>query len=82
MFKGAGQFLIKLYGAAVSPAIGKNCRFHPTCSAYAHEALEEYGFFKGSWLAVKRISRCHPFYKGERIDPVPKSQKCDHTPVS
>ena len=48
------------------------CRFIPTCSQYALEAIEKYGAFKGGWLAFKRIMRCHPFYKGGKIyDPVP-----------
>ena len=65
------QGLIKLYSAAVSPFLGRNCRFHPTCSAYAHEALENHGALKGSCLTLKRIGKCHPFYKGQMLDPVP-----------
>ncbi|MCB9982842.1 MAG: membrane protein insertion efficiency factor YidD [Rhodospirillales bacterium] len=65
------QVIIKIYSAAVSPFLGRNCRFHPTCSAYAHQAIETHGALKGSWLALRRILRCHPFYKGPARDPVP-----------
>ena len=47
------------------------CRFSPTCSAYAYEAICKYGAMKGGWLALKRLLRCHPFYKGDWYDPVP-----------
>ena len=47
------------------------CRFTPTCSQYALEAITKYGAFKGGWLALRRILRCHPFYKGDLNDPVP-----------
>jgi len=62
--------LIKIYQYVISPAIGPKCRFTPTCSQYAIEALKKYGLFKGSWLAAKRISRCHP-RGGSGWDPVP-----------
>jgi uncharacterized protein len=62
--------LIKLYQWLVSPLLGAKCRYVPTCSHYATEALKKYGLFKGSWLAVKRISRCHP-WGGQGYDPVP-----------
>ena len=62
--------LIKLYRVAVSPLFPPSCRFHPTCSAYALEAIKKYGPFKGSWLAGKRILRCHPLNPGG-FDPVP-----------
>lgn len=61
--------LIRFYQIAISPFWGSNCRFYPTCSAYAIEALEKYGFFHGSFLTLKRILRCHPFCKGG-YDPV------------
>ena len=64
-------FLIKVYRKIISPLKGRPaCIYTPTCSKYAIEALEKYGFFKGSFLAVKRILRCHPFAKGG-YDPVP-----------
>lgn len=65
------QALIKLYSAAISPFLGRNCRFHPTCSAYAHDAIETHGALKGAGLTILRISKCHPFYKGPADDPVP-----------
>jgi uncharacterized protein len=62
--------LIRFYKAAISPWLGANCRFHPTCSTYAIEAIEKYGARKGSWMAAGRILRCNPFCKGG-YDPVP-----------
>ena len=56
--------LIKFYQKFVSPFLGKNCRFYPTCSVYFIQALEKYGFFKGSFLGTKRILKCHPFSSG------------------
>lgn len=65
-------FLIRFYRRAISPYRPPCCRFIPTCSQYALEAIEKYGAVKGGWLAFKRIMRCHPFYKGGKIyDPVP-----------
>ena len=63
-------FLVKAYRKYVSPARQPCCRFTPTCSAYALEVLEKYGAAKGSWLALKRLCKCHPFHKGG-YDPVP-----------
>ena len=63
--------LIRFYQSAVSPYFPARCRFRPTCSAYAYEAVSKYGAVKGGWLALKRILRCHPFYRGEFFDPVP-----------
>lgn len=62
--------LVWLYRYGLSPLIGANCRYHPTCSAYAEEALSRHGLFRGGWLAVKRIARCHP-WGGSGDDPVP-----------
>ena len=62
--------LIKGYQRFISPLLGSNCRFNPTCSCYAIQAVEEYGMIKGSWLACKRIVRCHPLNEGGD-DPVP-----------
>ena len=63
--------LIRVYSYLISPLLGPSCRFHPTCSAYAQEALAKHGIFKGLWLTGGRICRCHPYYKGDFIDPVP-----------
>jgi putative membrane protein insertion efficiency factor len=66
----AAVVVIRFYQNAVSPWLPRACRYYPTCSAYAIEAIERYGFFRGSLLAVKRILRCHPFHAGG-YDPVP-----------
>ena len=64
---------IRFYRKRISPLRAPCCRFIPTCSAYALEAVEKYGAWKGGWLALLRISRCHPFHRQEGIvyDPVP-----------
>ena len=61
--------LIRTYKYLISPLLPPSCRFYPSCSCYAEDALRKYGFFKGSWLAVKRVSKCHPFSAGG-YDPV------------
>ncbi|MFH1049735.1 MAG: membrane protein insertion efficiency factor YidD [bacterium] len=66
--------LIKFYKMAISPYLPSSCRFYPTCSEYAMEAVKIHGAAKGSWLAFKRISRCHPFNKGG-YDPVIEDRK-------
>ena len=63
--------LIRFYQKHISPAFPARCRFSPTCSRYAYEAITKYGALKGGWLALKRILRFHPFYKGDYFDPVP-----------
>ena len=63
-------FLIKFYQICISPFLGKNCRFIPTCSAYTYEAIEIHGIIKGIYLGVRRIIKCHPFHEGG-YDPVP-----------
>lgn len=67
-----GQGLIRLYQIALSPWLGGQCRFTPTCSCYMHTALERHGFWKGIVLGLWRILRCHPFYQGAWQDPVPE----------
>ena len=61
---------IKIYQILISPLIGPNCRYHPTCSQYSIEAINKHGPLKGTWLAIKRISSCHP-WGGSGHDPVP-----------
>lgn len=66
-------FLIRFYRNQISPLRPPSCRFIPTCSAYAMEAVEKYGALKGGWLALRRILKCHPFHRQKSIeyDPVP-----------
>ena len=63
--------LIRLYPKHISPGLPRRCRFSPTCSQYALEAITKYGALKGGWLALKRLLRCNPFSKGDYFDPVP-----------
>ena len=62
--------LIRFYKVCISPYLGNHCRYTPTCSQYAYEAISKYGIFKGGWLALKRLLRCHP-WGGSGYDPVP-----------
>jgi hypothetical protein len=64
------QLPIRLYRWLISPMLGSNCRYQPSCSAYALEAIERHGALRGSWLSITRICRCHP-WGGEGHDPVP-----------
>ena len=66
--------LIKIYKLFLSPLLGNNCRYHPTCSSYAIEALETHGLIKGLYLSIKRVSKCHPL-GGSGIDHVPEAGK-------
>ena len=63
--------LIRFYRRSISPYTPASCRFTPTCSEYAYQAINKYGAIKGGFLALKRLARCHPFYKGDYYDPVP-----------
>lgn len=65
--------LVRLYQVTLSPFLGRHCRFYPTCSHYAVEALQEHGAMRGSWLTLRRILRCHPF-GGKGFDPVPAKE--------
>lgn len=65
--------MIRGYQRLLSPRMGVNCRFQPTCSQYALEAIDRHGFFKGGWMAVVRLSKCHPLHEGG-YDPVPEKR--------
>jgi hypothetical protein len=64
------QLPIRLYRWLISPMLGANCRYHPSCSTYALEAIEKHGAARGSWLSIRRVCRCHP-WGGGGYDPVP-----------
>ncbi len=63
-------FFIRVYQTVISPYIAQSCRYTPTCSHYSMEAIQRFGVFKGLWLSIRRISRCHPWHEGG-YDPVP-----------
>lgn len=65
---------ISLYRYMISPFLGDNCRFYPSCSSYAREAIETFGILYGCWLTIKRIAKCHPWHSGG-YDPIPKKDK-------
>ncbi len=66
--------LIDGYRLAISPLLGNNCRFYPTCSSYARTAILRFGLLKGGWMSLCRVARCHPWHEGG-IDPVPENKK-------
>ena len=68
--------LLKAYRLLISPLYGQVCRYHPSCSAYALEAVQRHGSLRGSWLAVRRLARCHPWAAGG-YDPVPEGRRGD-----
>ena len=70
MFRKLVIFPIRVYQRVLSPLLPNRCRFYPTCSHYAVEAIEKHGVIKGLWLAIKRILKCHPLHPGG-VDPVP-----------
>lgn len=70
--------LIKLYRYALSPYLAPSCRYTPTCSSYAIEAVQRFGIFRGSWMAMRRISRCHPWHAAG-YDPVPDNDNLTMT---
>ena len=71
--------LIRIYQWTLSPLLGPTCRFYPSCSAYALQSILRFGFFRGGWLAAKRLGRCHPWHPGG-FDPVPPAPPhlCTH----
>lgn len=70
--------LVRAYQLGISPFLGQNCRFYPSCSAYAVEAIEEHGALKGGLLATRRLCKCHPWHAGG-LDPVPKKSSSNTT---
>jgi uncharacterized protein len=81
MIRGVLVMLIKGYRLFLSPYLGQNCRYEPSCSAYAVEALQRHGLLRGGWMAVKRVSRCHPWHEGG-YDPVPSPSDSNATKTS
>jgi putative membrane protein insertion efficiency factor len=73
--------LLRGYRAVISPLYGQVCRYHPSCSAYALEAVQVHGSLKGSWLAVRRLGRCHPWAAGG-YDPVPPQNRPADRPTA
>jgi putative membrane protein insertion efficiency factor len=73
-------FILCCYKAAISPFLGDRCRFYPSCSTYAQEAIATYGLLKGSWMAAKRLSKCHPWHEGG-IDLVPPCSHSHQEPI-
>jgi len=67
-------WIVRAYRAAVGPLLGPRCRFTPSCSAYALEALTTHGAARGGWLTLRRLARCHPFHRGG-VDPVPPANQ-------
>ena len=68
------MWIIRVYQLVVSPMLGPRCRFYPSCSCYAHTAIERHGVLRGTWLGASRILRCHPFAEGG-YDPVPEKEQ-------
>ena len=73
------ELLIRVYQWTLSPLLGRNCRFYPSCSNYALEAIHHHGILRGGWLTLRRLGKCHPFHPGG-FDPPPCAAR-DHTEV-
>ncbi len=73
MCKNAILLILRFYRYCISPMLGPHCRYYPSCSAYASEAVERFGLVRGGWLGLRRLSRCHPWCAGG-VDPVPDLQ--------
>lgn len=71
--------IIRIYQYGISPYLPPHCRYTPTCSAYAVEAISQFGILRGSWMAIKRIGRCHPWHEGG-YDPLPENEHKPHKP--
>ena len=69
--------LVRAYQLLLSPLLGMNCRFQPTCSHYMMDAITRFGAVRGTWLGLRRLSRCHPFAKGG-LDPIPELKTKNH----
>ncbi len=69
--------LVRAYRYLISPLLGNHCRFYPSCSSYAEEAITQHGVFTGLWLTVRRLARCHPWHEGG-CDPVPQLKEHRH----
>ena len=78
MLKYLALKLLRAYQLLISPMLGQNCRFSPSCSNYAMQAIERFGFFKCSWLTTRRLLRCHPFHPGGH-DPIPEKHCSQHS---
>lgn len=77
MFKILFLKFVRGYQLLISPVLGNNCRYMPSCSAYTLEAIEKWGPWRGLWMGIRRVSRCHPFHEGG-YDPVPEPPEHDH----
>ena len=77
MLKSLALLLLRGYKLFISPLLGQTCRFSPSCSSYSMQAIERFGFFKGSYLTARRLMRCHPWNPGG-YDPIPETC-CPHT---
>ena len=80
MLKSIVLFLLRGYKLLISPLLGERCRFYPSCSAYAEQALQDHGAFRGGWLAARRLCRCGPWHAGG-VDPVPAVKTAARMPM-